>query len=195
MYERVTYLFKCDIRHRCIDHYVHRLVFETCVASRSKIKVPWIFAGRVPMEIHYDVINGNISALLALCAGNSLAIGEFPSQRPLTRSFDVYFDLRLNKRLSKLWWGWWFEAPSCQLWRPCNEQEINRMISNFECKRYDKQYTIMHHRQYIWFLWLSHTSQTWWHHDVDLNYFVLKNAAQSVWRNIIGFAVIGIWRS
>ena len=40
------------------------------------------------------------SALLALCAGNSPVTGEFPSQRPVMRSFDVFFDLRLNKRLS-----------------------------------------------------------------------------------------------
>ena len=41
------------------------------------------------------------SALLAICAGNSPVPGEFPAQRPVTRSFDVYFDLRPNKRLSK----------------------------------------------------------------------------------------------
>ena len=41
------------------------------------------------------------STLLALCAGNSVVTGEFPSQRPVTQSFDVFFDLRLNKRLSK----------------------------------------------------------------------------------------------
>ena len=41
------------------------------------------------------------SALLAICAGNSPVPGEFPTQRPVTRSFDVYFDLRPNKRLSK----------------------------------------------------------------------------------------------
>ena len=46
---------------------------------------------------HDDVI----SALLALCVGNSLITGEFPSQRPVARSFDVFFDLRLNKRLGK----------------------------------------------------------------------------------------------
>ena len=61
------------------------------------------------------------SALLALCAGNSPVPGEFPTQRPVTRSFDVYFDLRPNKRLSKQWWGWWFETQSCSLWRHCNE--------------------------------------------------------------------------
>ena len=40
------------------------------------------------------------SALLALCAGNSSASGEFPSQRPVTGSFGVFFHLCLNKRLS-----------------------------------------------------------------------------------------------
>ena len=48
------------------------------------------------------------SALLALCAGNSPVTGEFPSQRPVTRSFGVFFDLRLKKRLSKRTWCWWF---------------------------------------------------------------------------------------
>ena len=33
------------------------------------------------------------SALLAFCAGNSPVTGEFPTQRPVTRSFDVFFDL------------------------------------------------------------------------------------------------------
>ena len=42
-----------------------------------------------------------VSALLALCAGTSPITGEFPSQRPVTRSFGVFFDLRLNKQLSK----------------------------------------------------------------------------------------------
>ena len=47
---------------------------------------------------------------------------EFPAQRPVTRSFDVFFDLRLNKRLSKQSWCWWFETLSCPLWRHCNVQ-------------------------------------------------------------------------
>ena len=41
------------------------------------------------------------SALLSLCEGNPPGTGGFPPQRPVTRSFDVFFDLRLNKRLSK----------------------------------------------------------------------------------------------
>ena len=57
------------------------------------------------------------SALLAFCAGNSPVPGEFPTQRPVTQSFDVFFDPRVNKRLSKQPWGWWFETLSCPLWR------------------------------------------------------------------------------
>ena len=60
------------------------------------------------------------SALLAICAGNSPVPGDFPVQRPVTRSFDVFFDLCLNKRLSKQSWGWWFETLSCSLWRHRN---------------------------------------------------------------------------
>ena len=59
------------------------------------------------------------SALLGICAGNSPVSGEFPAQRPVTRSFDIFFDLRLNKSLSKQSWSWWFEMLSCPLWRQC----------------------------------------------------------------------------
>ena len=47
--------------------------------------------------------------------------GEFPAQRPVTRSFDVFFDLRLNKRLSEQSWGWWFETLPRPLWRHSND--------------------------------------------------------------------------
>ena len=60
------------------------------------------------------------SALLAICTGKSPDPGEFPSKRPVTRSFGVFFDLHLKKRLSKQSWGWWFETLSCPLWRHCN---------------------------------------------------------------------------
>ena len=54
--------------------------------------------------------------------------GEFtgprwiPTQRPVTRSFDAFSELRLIKRLSKQSWGWWFETQSRSLWRHCNAQ-------------------------------------------------------------------------
>ena len=68
------------------------------------------------------------SALLTLCAGNSPVTGEFPSQKPLARSFDVFFDMRLNKKLSKQSWGWWFETPPRSLWHRCNKKIIVQLI-------------------------------------------------------------------
>ena len=68
------------------------------------------------------------SAFLALCAGNSPVTGEFPTQRPVTRSFDVFFDMHLNKRLSKQSWGWWFETLASSLWRHCNVHAICNIV-------------------------------------------------------------------
>ena len=50
---------------------------------------------------HDEVIKWKISVLLAICAGNSPVPGEFPAQWPVTLSFNIFFDLRLNKRLRK----------------------------------------------------------------------------------------------
>ena len=61
-------------------------------------------------------INQAFSALLVLCA----VTGGFPSQNQVTWSFDVFFDLRLNKRLSKQSRRWWFQTSSRSLWRQCN---------------------------------------------------------------------------
>ena len=68
------------------------------------------------------------SALLAICAGNSPVSGDFPAQRPVTRSFDVFFDLCPNKRLSKQSWGWWFETQSGSLWRHSNVLYLQDVI-------------------------------------------------------------------
>ena len=64
------------------------------------------------------------SELTAFCAGTSPVPGEFPSQRPVTRSFDVSFDPRLNKRLCK---QSWFETLSRPLWRRCNELTMSTL--------------------------------------------------------------------
>ena len=62
------------------------------------------------------------------CAGNSPVTREFPSQRPVTRSFDLFFGLRLNQQLNKQLRRRWFETPSRSLWRHCNE--ISPLWSN-----------------------------------------------------------------
>ena len=65
--------------------------------------------------------NGNFFRVTGPLCGEFTCPGEFPTQRPVTQSFDVFSDLQLNKRLSKQPWGWWFETPSLSLWRHCNE--------------------------------------------------------------------------
>ena len=65
--------------------------------------------------------NRSIFRVTGPLCGEFTGPGEFPTQRPVTRSFDVFFDLRLNKRWSKQPWGWWFETPSWSLWRQCND--------------------------------------------------------------------------
>ena len=96
-------------RHDCLS----KTMVVRLTVCHSGAKTWW----RHPME--------TFSAWLAICMGNWPVTGEFPTQRPVTRSFGVFFDLRLNKRLSKQWWGWWFETPSGPLWRHCNEALIS----------------------------------------------------------------------
>ena len=80
---------------------------------------------------HDDVIKWKLfSALLAICAGNSPVSGEFLAQRPVTRNFDIFFDLRLNKRLTRQLWGWWFKTVSRPLWRQCNEALLLNKVTS-----------------------------------------------------------------
>ena len=66
------------------------------------------------------------STLLALCDG-------FASQRPVTWSFDVFFDLHLNKRLSKQSKRRQFETPSCSLWHHFNEKQKGAFKNTLPC--------------------------------------------------------------
>ena len=96
------------------------------------------------------------SALLAICAGNSPVTGEFPAQRLITRSFDVFSDLRPNKRLSKQSWVWWFDTPSHPLWRNCNGQNgygIKAKVAVI----FHKSLIINHNHKFI-----SIKSSYWW---------------------------------
>ena len=92
-------------------------VLRACLLGctiRGKINPSW---WRHQME--------TFSALLALSAGNSPVPGEFPSYGPVTRSFDVFFDLLLNKRLSTHSRRRWFETSLRSLWRHCNVLHIS----------------------------------------------------------------------
>ena len=87
------------------------------------VMVMWHHCYDWPVLEHHDT-RQNVNA----CHDDVIKWNHFPryfrwiprTQRPVTRSFDVFFDLRLNKRLSKQPWGWWFETPPWSLWRQCN---------------------------------------------------------------------------
>ena len=106
---------------KCLGQYQNSVFSINLVKCRSTVKTG-------NLSLNYFILKKTwwrhqmetFSALLALCAGNSPVTGEFPAQRPVTRSFDVLFDLRLNKRLNKQSLGWWFETPSASLWHQCN---------------------------------------------------------------------------
>ena len=110
----------------------HRHVLEIVIFfwihNTTSLSKHYILASTIPLDdmsmtsryLWWRHQMETFSSLLAICAGNSPVPGEFPAQRPVTRIFDVSFVLRLNKWLSKQWWGWWFETLSCPLWRHCN---------------------------------------------------------------------------
>ena len=79
---------------------------------------------------------------IARLCGEFTGHRSIPRKRPVTRSFDVFFDLRQNKRLSKHSWGWWFETPSPSLWRHNNGVET--------C------YVYKRHRNYSRISWCHH---------------------------------------
>ena len=79
--------------------------------------------------------NGKILRVTVPLCGEFTGNPWIPLTKPVTRSFDVSFDLCLNKRLSKQSWGWWFEAPMCSIWRHWNESVITLKINQSDCRQ------------------------------------------------------------
>ena len=100
-----------------------------CAIYRLKI---WLSTLRLR---HNDcnIACGTFSVKLAICAGNSPVPNEVPTQRPVMRSFDVFFDLHLNKRLSNQSLGWWFETLWRPLWRQCNVIFLYKIVHFRPC--------------------------------------------------------------
>ena len=98
----------------------------------GKVELPNISWNTNIQSLHNDVIKWkHFPRYWPFCAGNSPVTGEFSSQRPVMRRIDVFFDLRLNKRLIKQSWGWWSETPSRSLWRHCNENSRTVIMHAF----------------------------------------------------------------
>ena len=142
----VSLSFLPDIWHGCAQQYcpkscASRVFFASVFIGYLITKNGWIRWWRHQMETY--------SALLSLCAGNSPVAGEFPTQRPVTRSFDVFFVLTRNKWLSEQSWGWWFETPSRPLWHHRNENGVFEVFDHFLTK-----FSIRDHETYIGILWV-----------------------------------------
>ena len=116
---------------RCSFPYVYSMVHVLCCVRQYK-RIEAVVNGRyyvaypslkyMPRSSFVMITSssGNIFRVTGPLCGEFTGPGEFPTQRPVTRSFDVFFDLRLNKRLSKHSWGWWFATLSWSLWRHHN---------------------------------------------------------------------------
>ena len=123
-FSKTTFLDEKKYEKKYVANWVQLTIYTHCFLW-------WLVSGQVinhyPNQkypnsptlirvIHDDVIKWNIFRVTGPLCGEFTGPGEFPTQRPVTRSFDVFFDLRLNKRLSTQSWGWWFETLSRPLW-------------------------------------------------------------------------------
>ena len=139
------------------------------------------------------------SALLALCAGNSSVASEFPSQMPVTRSFDACFDQRLNKRLCKQSRRRWFETPSRSLWRPLNDtgtdpwfwytpyphvfQLDKAMIHNLPCFRIMYISWLVESYEVSWQSAMTQSISPWMKHLAKLDSVMVLQIPLAGWRS------------
>ena len=107
-----SHVWLCDKETLC-RHNIHKLV-----VSQHSCKIHWLRTNNEMYDFSMMTSsNGNIFRVTGLLCGEFIG---HRWKRPVTRSFGVFFGLRLNKQLSKPSWGWWFETPSRSLWRQCN---------------------------------------------------------------------------
>ena len=74
--------------------------------------------------LHGDVIKWkHFPRYWPFVQGNHWSPVNSPHKGEWSGAFDVFFDMHLNKRLSKQSWGWWFQMNSRPLWRHCDEAQ------------------------------------------------------------------------
>ena len=134
-YIKLYILYSLDIKYMTISQHpsekmITRLPF--CFL-RGISRIVYDTDRNIDTCMHGEIMmmssNGNISALLAFCAGNSPVNGDFPKQRPVTRSFDVFFDLCLYQQLNKQLKRRWLETISRSLWRHCNVSKYSTRVT------------------------------------------------------------------
>ena len=129
--------------------------------------------------------DGGIFRLTGHLCGELTGHRWIPPQRPVTRSFDVFFDLRQNKRLSKQSWGWWFETLSRPLWRHCNESwpqsddnlttEISSLLGWIYFKKYENIFVFFYNSLTLWwcrklkYFLMEPLLQTWFNFNPSMD--------------------------
>ena len=93
------------------DEFIHVICSITIRYDKfTTLQKQWWLSST--MTWHDDVIKWKHFRVTGHLCGEFTGLRWIPTQRPVTRNFDVFFDLRLNERLSKHSWGWWLETPS-----------------------------------------------------------------------------------
>ena len=142
--------------------------------------------------------NGNIFHVTGLFEGNSPVTGEYPSQKPVTLIFDVFFDRRLDKRLSKWSRRRWLETPSRPLWRPCDvpwpvldKMKWNRGLNNHIYTVFCVwcNYSCMHHDDVI--KW-KHFPRSW-PFARGIHRSPVNSTHKGQWRGTLMFSLICAW--
>ena len=124
----ITSITFIDKRFQLPKHEFHQSK-SGWILARGLSTPPWC---KPVSSIEFMYITGLWLPMMTSSNGNIFRVtghlcGEFtglPKRRPVTQSFDVFFDLCLNKRLNKQSWGWWFETLSRPLWRHRNAKEV-----------------------------------------------------------------------
>ena len=90
-----------------------RSFYVVTVKNLSNVPITFCMIASWPVKLGWKTCHQmeTFSALLSLCVGKPPVTGEFPSKMSVTLSFDVFFDQRLNKSLSKQSGSRWFETP------------------------------------------------------------------------------------
>ena len=104
---------------RKIESYYSQWIWMNWVSRWVSIKSCVCFCSMMTSS------DGNIFRVTRPLCGEITGHPWIPSQRPVARSFDVLFDLRLDKQLSEQSRRRWFETSSRSLWRYCNVQLID----------------------------------------------------------------------
>ena len=127
------------------------------------------------------------SALLAICAGNS--------HKGQLRGALMVFYLRPNKRLSKQWWGWWFETPSSPLWCHCNVTHLHTHsnllltlkkhedVITWKCNVFRLSGPLWGHRGSVMGLWIFHWYKTKRAVEHMVEFSVIWDAITLIWHH------------